>query len=107
MNGETVTRLRDPSFLSAYSGQVSARDPESPAEVDITTLAPPEPRPSAEPAQNARNSVTEGWTLYLPEDADVTPGDRMRVRGEVFDIAGEPAVWTSEGLVVQCIREVG
>jgi hypothetical protein len=104
---ETVTRLRDAPALSAYSGQESTADPEFPAVLPITTLAPAEPRPSSEPVQDARNSVMDGWTLYLPEGSDVRSSDRLRVRGEEYDVLGEPAAWMGAGLVVQCGRRAG
>ena len=37
--------------------------------------------------------VSESMTAYLPEDADVKAGDRIRFEGEVFTINGEPKKW--------------
>lgn len=98
---ETVTRLRAGTVTDPYSG-VAVPDWTTPASADITTLAPAEPRPSDEPVQNARNAVVSGWTLYLPESADVTAADRVRVRGVVHSVLGAPASWRGAGLVVQC-----
>jgi hypothetical protein len=103
---ETVTRLRAGSAVDPYSNE-AAEDWSNPTEVNLTTLAPAEPRPSDEPVQNARNAVTEGWTLYLSEGSDVTARDRLRVRGVVYDVLGEPASWMGAGLVVQCGRVEG
>lgn len=100
MDTETVTRLRAASSVDPYSGE-AAEDWTTPAEYDITTLAPAEPRPSGEPLQEARNAVTSGFTLYLPMDEDVTARDRMRVRGRVYHVLGDPALWMNAGLVVQ------
>lgn len=98
---ETVTRLRAGTATDPYSND-AAEDWATPTEADVTTLAPAEPRPSGEPVQDARNAVTSGWTLYLPEDFDITARDRVRVRGDVYKVLGRPASWLGAGLVVQC-----
>jgi hypothetical protein len=107
MQTETVTRLRAVTTVDPYSNQPAPDWTQTPTELDITTLAPAEPRPSGEPLQDARNQVTSGWTLYLPEGSDVTSVDRMRVRGVVFDVLGDPAAWLGAGLVVQLERSEG
>ena len=72
-----------------------------------------EPRPSTEPVQDARNSVVSGFTLYLPPDVAITAGSRVRVRGLVHEVLGEPAAWRSPftgwapGVVVQTRRVEG
>lgn len=38
--------------------------------------------------------ISEGWTAYLPEDADVQAGDRIEFGGETYTINGEPKRWT-------------
>lgn len=107
MRNETVVRLRATAATDPYSGEATALDWTTPAELSITTLAPAEPRPSSEPVQNARNAVVDGWTLYLPAGADVTAADRLRVRGAVYSVLGEPADWLDAGIVVQCERVEG
>lgn len=108
MQTETVTRLRATATTTdPYSNQAEPDWTQPTADVDITTLAPAEPRPSGEPLQDARNQVVSGYTLYLPEDADVTRLDRMRVRGVVHNVLGDPAVWLGAGLVVQVERSEG
>lgn len=107
METETVTRLRGTPVIDPYSGETTDTDWTTPDELAITTLAPAEPRPSGEPLQDARNQVTAGWTLYLPEDADVTRLDRMRVRGIEHNVLGDPASWLGAGLVVQTERSEG
>lgn len=106
MQTETVTRLRAGTVTDPYSGEPT-ESWDTPDELDIVTLAPAEPRPSQEPVQDARNALTSGWTLYLPEGADVARNDRMRVRGEVFPVQGEPADWMGAGVVVQAFRTEG
>jgi hypothetical protein len=63
--------------------------------------------------QDARNAVVSAFTLYGPQDPDLTPQDRVRVRGEVYDVDGEVANWTNPftgleaGSVVQTKRVEG
>lgn len=102
-----MTRLRGVATTDPYSDEETGTDWSTPVELDITTLAPAEPRPSSEPVQDARNAVVAGYTLYLPLTADVTAYDRMRVRGEEFDVLGDPAVWSGAGVVVQVGRTEG
>lgn len=113
MNGETVVRLRATATkLDAYSNEQVPDWSQPPAELPLETLAPAEPRPSDEPSRDepvldARNAVVSGWTLYLPIGADVTAYDRMRVRGVVYPVLGQPADWLGAGIVVQCARTEG
>lgn len=106
MQTETVTRLRAGTTTDPYSNEPT-EDWDTATELDIETLAPAEPRPSGEPLQDARNQVVSGWTLYLPEGADVVRLDRMRVRGVVYSVLGDPASWRGAGLVVQTERSEG
>lgn len=107
MTGEQVTRVRAGQVADPYSGgTVETWDEGQVSKLDMTTLAPPEPRPSSEPVQDARNAVVSGWTLYLPAGSDVTALDRMRVRGVDYPVQGEPAVWP-KGVVVQAYRTEG
>jgi head-tail adaptor len=106
VRSETVTRLRAGTTTDPYSND-TVEDWENPAELDITALVPAEPRPSEEPVQAARNAITGGFTLYLPTNTDVTARDRMRVRSDVYDVLGNPALWLGTGLVVQVGRTEG
>lgn len=102
MDTETVTRLRPGGTRVDRYAATAEPDWTLPMlEHDIVTLAPAEPRASSEPVQEARNSVTSGWVLYLPAGADVTAQDRFRVRGQVYAVVGEPAAWADAGIVVQ------
>ena len=38
--------------------------------------------------------ISEGWTAYLPEDADVQAGDHIEFDGGTYVINGEPKKWT-------------
>lgn len=103
---EAVVVLTAGTTTDPYSGE-SAEDWDNPTERTVTTLAPAEPRPSQEPIQNARNSVTSGWTLYLPDGDPIGPRNRVRVRGEVYPVQGEPSDWFGGGVVVQAYRTDG
>ena len=106
MRGEDIAVLSAGTANDPYSNE-PVQDWNNPTERTVRTLAPPEPRPSTEPVQDARNAVVNGWTLYLPADDPVTEADRVRVRGEVYPVQGTPAVWGSAGVVVQAYRTEG
>lgn len=109
--GETVEVLTAGEVVDPYSGEpvVSWDDPTT---VQVAGCGV-EPRPSTEPVQDARNAVVSGFTLYLPADVAVSAGSRVRVRGLVHEVLGEPAVWRSPitgwapGVVVQTQRVEG
>lgn len=111
-HGETVEVLTAGETVDPYSGEPS----ESWAPEDVTPVivvgVGVEPRPSSEPVQDARNAVTSGFTLYMPP-IDLTSKQRIRVRGEVYNVLGQPAAWRNPftgwtpGLVVQVDRTEG
>ena len=39
--------------------------------------------------------ISEGFTVYLPVDADVQAGDRIEYDGNVYTINGDPKIWPS------------
>jgi len=113
--GETVIVLTGTPILDAYSGLPTGTDwTTPPTEVPVDNVLC-EPRPSSEPVQDARNSTTSGWTLYLqsgmPAGTMITPANRVRVRGLDYDVLGEAADWRlgswRPGLVVQTSRTAG
>lgn len=106
MRGETITVLTAGAGTpDPYSGEAESSW-DTPTEREVVTIAPPEPRPSDEPVQDARNAVTDGWTLYLPAGDPIARTDRVRVRGEVYPVQGKPADW-GVGVVVQAFRTEG
>lgn len=107
MRGEAVTVLTAPTTTDPYSGEDTLDWEGTLSERTVTTLAPPEPRPSDEPVLDARNAVTEGWTLYLPAGDPVTRLNRVRVRGIDYPVQGTPSAWGDEGVVVQVYRTEG
>lgn len=105
MQGETVTVLTAGSTTDPYSTE-AAESWDTPAERDVTTVAPLEPRPSSESVQDARNAVASGWTLYLPAGDPITRTNRVRVRDVVYPVQGQPADW-GVGVVVQAFHTEG
>lgn len=106
MQGETVYVLTAGTVTDDYSGQPTPTWDVEPAARAVTTLTPPEPRPSSEPVTDARNAVVNGWTLYLPAGDPVTAQHRVRVRGIDYPVQGTPASWPM-GVVVQAYRTEG
>jgi len=43
--------------------------------------------------QQARDTVIVGWTVYAPPGSDFVTTDRVRIRGEVCEITGQPGDW--------------
>ena len=105
LGGETIAVLTAGTTTNPYSGE-DARSWTTPTEREVTTIAPLEPRPSSEPVQDARNALVSGWTLYLPPDDPITRLNRVRVRGKVYPVQGDPADW-GVGLVVQAYGTEG
>lgn len=105
MTGETIAVLTAGSVTDPYSGE-TAEDWDNPTSRDVTTIAPLEPRPSSEPVQDARNALVSGWTIYLPAGDPITARNRVRVRGAVYPVQGEPADW-HVGIVVQAFGTAG
>jgi hypothetical protein len=109
--GETVQVLTAGTTTDPYSGE-PAEDWDTATSADVTGVAV-EPRPSGEPLQDARNQVTSGFTLYMPQGAAITSKNRVSVRGATYDVLGEPADWRSPftgwepGIVVQVERSEG
>lgn len=106
MRGEDIAVLSAGTANDPYSNE-PVEDWDNPTSRTVRTVAPPEPRPSGEPVQDARNSVTNGWTLYLPAADPITERDRVVVRGEEYPVRGTPAVWANAGVVVQAYRTEG
>lgn len=115
MVGEAIAVLIAGTVVDDYSGQpVEAWELDDgqswatePDERSVTTIAPLEPRPSDEPVEDARNAVISGWTLYLPAGDPITAKNRVRVRGVVYPVQGEPADWGTAGVVAQAFHQEG
>lgn len=94
--GETVVRLRAPLVPDPYTGENTRVDWDDednpPAELDIPGCLF-DPGGSTEPSEVGRESVVTKPTVYAPFGADVLAGDRVVVRGRVWQINGDPAEW--------------
>lgn len=102
MRWETVTVVTPGKAADPYAGEEESTEPTS---VEVSRVMV-EPRPSSEPVQDARNAVVSGFTLYLPPGTPVGPHNRVQVRGETYDVLGEPADW-QVGVVVQVGKTAG
>lgn len=92
--GETVTVVR--------TGPSSGRDPLG---IPLPGTAQEIPLPgcvitprASSPAvggaeQQARDTVIVGWTVYAPPGSDVRTTDRVRIRGELCEVTGQPGDW--------------
>lgn len=108
--GETVIRIRAPLVTDRYGNQVFDWDNATRSEVSGCGVAP---RTSDEETETGRQGVIVGITVYVPAGTDISAHDRMEVRGEVYEVAGEVADWRSPftgwapGLVVNLRRVEG
>lgn len=57
------------------------------------------PGPSAE-LHDAANQVDTDGTVYAPAGSDVRATDRLRIRGVLHQVVGDPQVWGAAGVVV-------
>ena len=117
--GETVTRLRGQRIADPYSADSSTLDFSAPAElpIDGVAVAPLASAATATETRNAldeaRAAVMDGFTLYLPEGGDIISADRVRVRGGIYRVTGQPQDWRSPltgwhpGVVINIERVVG
>lgn len=69
-------------------------DPLPDAEADIADCLFDPGGPRGE-TMNRGNTVIAQPSLYAPVGTDVTATDRVRVRGKVYAVDGEPAEWLS------------
>lgn len=92
--GETVTRLRE--------GPSPGRDPlGSPlpgtvveTEIHGCVVTPREAAPTVGgEMQQARDTVVVGLTVYAPPGTDIRTTDRIRIRGELYEVTGQPGDW--------------
>lgn len=88
--GETVTIIRPgPPTRDSYGNDIAGVA----TELDIGGCAVA-PAATSEDVQ-ARDQVTQGWTVWMPAGTDVRPTDRVRVRGVEFAVDGSASEWSS------------
>lgn len=94
LHGETVARLRGTPIINPYSGLPDGTDWEDPDTLEVPGCGF-NPGGSSEPVQDARNAVITRPEVYDPSFADVLAGDRLVVRGDTYEVDGNPARWKS------------
>lgn len=93
---ERVTRIR--AVPTGHTDRYG-----KPATSDVETPLPPAlfaPASSSEPVAVGRAQVNTADTLYWRVSVPLTAADRVRVRGRVREVDGEPAVWRRAGRTV-------
>ncbi len=90
---ETVTVIRPPA-LDAFGDPAAGDD----AEFDVSgcLFAPG----SSNEMGVGTQQVDTDATVYGPPGMDVRPTDRIRIRGDVYSVVGDPQDWGSAGIVV-------
>lgn len=61
-----------------------------PVTVGVYAVAP---KQSTEPDETGRRSVLTGLTVYAPDELVISARDRVIVRGEQYEVHGEPGYW--------------
>lgn len=88
---QSVIRIRPGSKTSRGS---AIPDWDAASEVEIANC-------SVQPASTSLSQdgrilgISDGYTAFLPPDADVVAGDHIRYNGNEFTIDGEPRPWIS------------
>ncbi len=97
-NGETVVRLRAGTATDPYSTE-TVQDWSAPDQLvhEGTGVAPTTigATLSRNDVEEARQSITDGFTLYLDFGFDITALDRVLVRGGIYRVVGDPGDWRS------------
>lgn len=102
MNTEAATIVRPP-------GKAKFGDPASGSAVEFpldgVLFAPG----SSSEGHDRANSVDTDAALYVQGNTDtgVLATDRVRVRGELYEVVGTPAIWAGFGTVIQLRRFTG
>lgn len=93
-HGETVILLRAGASASRDAVGIPVPGPVSEIPIHQCVVAPREELPApGGPEQQGRDTVIRGWTVYAPPGTSVLTTDRVRIRGEVCEITGNPASW--------------
>jgi hypothetical protein len=106
--GETVTVVPGPVAFDQYG------DPVNPTRTggNITGCAVA-PRYSTEPTARGQQGVIVGLSVYAPAGSDILSTDLLTVRGNLYQVEGEPAEWINPytghnfGIEVAVKRAVG
>lgn len=92
MIGETVTVLTPGSTTDGHGNAVA--DWDDPEETELTgcVVAPAQ---TPEDRSAGRQGVISLRTVYVPRGATVAATDRLVVRGEIYEVDGDPGPWVS------------
>lgn len=90
---ETVQVLTGVAATDPYSGEATGLDWSTPTERD--ELCAVADGGSTEPLQDARNSIVSDFDLIFDHNPEVSPAERVRVRGLICDVVGRPFLWRS------------
>lgn len=94
-----IFKPRYPETISIVSEGVTGQDDWG-NDVHGTTETPVEgcviyPRTSTEAADGTRSQVVVGVTVLAPWGTEIGPHAKVRARGWVWDVVGEPGAWRS------------
>lgn len=94
--GETIYVVRGREVVDPYSGETALRRDWSDPVITPYPGCAVVPRVSDELLRQGMAPLVIGWTVFSPhEDTDVTRHDRIRIRGEDWEVDGEPVLWSS------------
>lgn len=96
MSGETVWWLPRQTGAADAHGNPSvswpAKEATGSVRIDGAAVAG-RVRQDNEPTAAGREAVIEPINVFLPDPYDINPYDRMWVRGQVYELVGEPFLW--------------
>lgn len=106
MIGETVTVIT-PASTTDERGNTVADWSDDTVTSTVVSGALWAPSTQTEDRADGRQGVPITGTLYLPQATSIAATDRVVVRGDVFDVNSEPAVWGDAGVEVLLRRSRG
>lgn len=108
--GETFTILTPDTTTNRYGRTTTDPDWSGATETAVVGLFAPQ---SSLEDNDGRSAVTSEARLYLPAGTAITAACRVEVRGDTYEVIGDPAVWSDpfggsvEGVDVQVRKVVG
>jgi hypothetical protein len=99
-DSETVVRIRPPG-KDAYGDPVAGAE----TELDVTGVLFA-PAGSSEVTDGA-NQVRADGAIYAEPDTDVLATDKLRIRGQEYQVVGAPQQWGSTMTVIAVRRITG
>jgi hypothetical protein len=90
---DTVIRLRASVTTDRYGNAVPGHAEETTV-VGVAVLPPGGQLAASTEATDGRDHVSVFRVLFAPADTDIVATDQIRHGSRVYDVVGEPAVWT-------------